>query len=89
MTRAVFPVANVSITMPGGYPMLIQLGTHWSADDPVVKDHPDLFSEDARHGMCYSQPPAPETLSQESPLEEMTVNPGERRSTKRPVLEQM
>lgn len=75
--KVVFAVATVSVTMPGGFPMGVRQGTHWRADDPLVLSHPDLFSEDPRYGMSYSQ------AQVEEPVEQMTAAPGERRSTRR------
>lgn len=43
---------------PSGYRTWIQAGTHWPADDPVVKANPTGFSPDPRYGLSYSTPPA-------------------------------
>jgi hypothetical protein len=71
--KVVYATATASVTRPGGHQLLVQKGTHWPADDPLVLSHPDLFSEDARYGMCYSQAPRGEVV------EAMTAGPGERR----------
>lgn len=76
--RVVYAVETASVAMPGGYPALVQKGSHWPADDPLVLDHPDLFSEDPRYGMSYSRP-----VPEERPVETATAAPGERRSTRR------
>lgn len=51
-----------------GSPVLVQGGTHWLADDPLVVARPDLFTPDCRYGLawsgdppgCLSVPPAEE-----------------------------
>jgi len=45
-----------------GYPVTVQGGSHWLADDPLVKAHPDLFTADCRYGLAWSGDP-PECLS--------------------------
>lgn len=45
-----------------GYPITVQGGSHWLADDPLVKAHPDLFTADCRYGLTWSGEP-PECLS--------------------------
>ena len=74
--RVVYAKQSVSVMMPEGYSVMVPLGTHWSADDPVVLANPDLFSDDPRHGV-YGQPPA------EPDAEQATAAPGERRNTRR------
>jgi hypothetical protein len=76
--KVVYATASVAVTMPGGYTAMVQKGSHWPPDDPLVLSHPDLFSEDPRYGMSYSQPQPPE------PVEQMTAAPGEIRNVRRP-----
>lgn len=45
-----------------GYPVTVQGGSHWLADDPLVVAHPDLFTTDCRYGLAWSGDP-PECLS--------------------------
>ena len=45
-----------------GYPVTVQGGSHWLADDPLVAARPDLFTEDCRYGLAWSGDP-PECLS--------------------------
>lgn len=71
--KVVYATATASIPHAGGHQLLVQKGSHWSADDPLVLAHPDLFSEDARYGLCFSQPLRP------APVETATAAPGERR----------
>jgi hypothetical protein len=44
-----------------GYPITVQGGSHWLADDPLVAAHPDLFTADCRYGLAWSGEP-PECL---------------------------
>lgn len=55
-------------------------GSHWPADDPVVRAHSDLFSPDPRYGLAFSVPPAG---WDDPPVEQATAGPGERRQTRR------
>jgi hypothetical protein len=67
---------------------LVRKGTHWPADDPIVKAHPDLFSSDPRYGLLYSvepdgwDEPVGQT-AQDPPVEQATKAPGEKRQTRR------
>lgn len=45
-----------------GYPVTVQGGSHWLADDPLVLARPDLFTQDCRYGLVYSGEP-PECMS--------------------------
>lgn len=58
---------------------LVRKGTHWPADDPIVKAHPDLFSTDPRYGLSYSEQPE----GWDAPVEQATKAPGEKRQTRR------
>lgn len=82
--RAVYAKSTTVVTMPGGYPMRIQAGSHWSAEDPLVKSRPDLFSDDPRYGMSYSSPEL-QHASEAEPVtvETATAAPGELRRTRR------
>ena len=77
--KIVYATATVSVATPGGYPALVRGGTHWSADDPLVRAHPDLFSDDPRWGLTSSVP----LDDLEPPVEQATASPGEKRSTSR------
>lgn len=67
----------------GGFGM-IPKGSHWPADDPIVKAHPDVFSEDPRWGMLYSTEPA----GYDAPVEQATAAPGERRHVVRAPVDE-
>jgi hypothetical protein len=76
--KVVYPTANAVVAMPGGEQIHVPYGTHWSAKDPVVLAHPDLFSDDPRHGL-YGQPPD----GADAPVEQATAAPGEKRQVRR------
>jgi hypothetical protein len=73
--KVVYATQTASIMMPEGYPVTVLLGTHWWADDPVVRANPDLFSDDPRNGLV-GHAPADE-------VETATAEPGQRRSVRR------
>lgn len=75
-----YPVTDASLPLLGGGSAFIRRGQHWSADDPIVREHPDMFSDDPRYGLTYSVPP-PEMS--EPPVEQATAAPGEKRSVRR------
>lgn len=57
----------------------VHIGTAWAADSVVVRQHPDLFSDDPRRALGLDiVPPAAE-----APVEQKTANPGEKSQTKR------
>jgi hypothetical protein len=59
---------------------VVRKGTHWPADDPVVKAHPDMFSSDPRYGLSYSAEPKGWS---DPPVEQATAAPGEKRQIRR------
>lgn len=81
-----------------GVSVAVHGGTHWPAEDPVVKAHPAAFSSDTRYGMRYSRVPDgydPETLepletaavggaARDGGTEQATAAPGEVRNARRP-----
>lgn len=86
--RVVYARATTSIGLPSGGMVSVMEGTHWSADDPIVVAHPELFSTDARYGMLFSQPLRPEDYpgadTDEPPqVERATAIPGDRRNVRR------
>ena len=54
-------------------------GSHWSADDPLVRSHPGLFTDDLTFGMSSSTGELPPSR----PVEQATAAPGERRTRNR------
>lgn len=86
MIDVVYARGSEWVLPPSGIQVQVLKGSHWPADDPVVRLRPDLFTSDSRYGLSYSQPPQGygadlEPLPQ---VEEATANPGERRSVRRP-----
>ncbi len=78
--RAVFAKDTASFPLPHGGSITVRKGSHWSADDPIVAEHPELFTTDPRYGLSYTTPP-PEMS--DPPVEQATAAPGERRVTRR------
>ena len=84
--RVVYATSTTSVGLPNGASGTIHKGTHWPADDPIVRAHPDLFSDDPRWGMNYSVEPEgynDPPRSSDTPVEQATAAPGEKRSTRR------
>jgi len=75
----VYATTTAPVELPSGIRGIVQKGTHWPADDPVVKAHPDWFSRDPRFGMVYSVEPT----GYDAPVEQATAAPGERRNIRR------
>lgn len=75
----VYATATTHVTTANGSRLVVRKGSHWPADDPVVKAQPSLFSTDARYGMTYSVEPA----GFDAPVEQATAAPGERRNRTR------
>lgn len=75
--KVVYAVADAAIPLPGafGATKMVYRGSHWSADDPLVQAHPDLFSSDPTIGLSFS--------GSEPPAETATAVPGERRNVRR------
>jgi hypothetical protein len=72
-------------TQYGGL-LTVPLGSHWDAEDPLVRARPDLFSEDPSTGLASShavQRPPQVFVGPGSEVEEATANPGEKRQTRR------
>jgi hypothetical protein len=78
--KAVFAKVTTAVALPSGATVRIQAGSHWSDGDPVVQAHPELFSDDPRHGMFFSRPLEPGDYP---PVEQATAAPGEKRNVRR------
>jgi hypothetical protein len=76
--KVVYATTNTTVTREGGVGITIHAGQHWPANDPVVKDYPDLFSDDPRNGLRVSAP-----LAEDAPVEQATAAPGEKRTTRK------
>lgn len=70
MERIVYAVEDAAVGMPDGSIVSIRRGQPYPADAPVVRRTPGFFSTDP-------------TGVVESPVEQATAAPGERRSTRR------
>lgn len=79
-----YATAQATVQHPdGGMSILVRKGSHWAADDPVVRAHPDLFSPDPRWGMEYTREPAGYDAPMYELVEQATAGPGERRNVRR------
>lgn len=82
MIDVVYAIGSEPVGLKSGQTVLVHKGSHWPADDPVVKTRPGLFSDDPRYGLQYTE--APRGYDTElNEVEEATANPGERRSVRR------
>lgn len=80
MIKVVYATVQTTLTLPDGTRVVVPKGSHWPADDPVVRDRPGMFSADPRYGLLYSEQPD----GYDAPVvEQATAAPGERRSTRR------
>jgi hypothetical protein len=77
----VYATSTVRVGTRDGSPVTVPKGSHWPADDPIVADHPDIFSADPRWGLLYSQ--EPDGYRDQAPVEQATRAPGEKRQTRR------
>lgn len=78
----VYATSTQVVNLPNGTVRGVRKGSHWSADDPVVKAGPDgLFSRDPRWGLEYT--PGSEPDGYDAPIETASAVPGERRTTRR------
>jgi len=55
--KVVYARATTVLMFGHGRSELVTQGSHWPAEDPLVKSHPGLFSEDPRTGLSFSVPP--------------------------------
>lgn len=78
----VYATTTAVVGLPDGGQRRVSPGSHWPADDPFVRAHPDLFSADPRHGLQFT---AHRPEWDDAPVEAATAGPGERRTTRRPT----
>lgn len=74
---------------PAGHSVLIVMGQHWPANDPMVLQYPDAFTDDPRMGLQFSTTPVvtepaitdpnPKPAPTQKRVESATSNPGEAR----------
>ena len=72
--RVVYARKEAIVDTSRGFPVKVPAGSHWPADDLVVKSAPWLFSDDPMIGINSSEPIA---------VEQATAAPGERRQVHR------
>jgi hypothetical protein len=72
-----------------GVTVAVNIGEHWSADDPVVAAYPQFFTDDARYGLRSSvplgedgYPASAKPRATQGATETATAAPGEKRSRK-------
>jgi hypothetical protein len=76
----VFAKENAAVPTADGDTVPVAKGSHWPANDPVVRTMPSLFTKDPRYGMHYSVEPAGYNDEyQDTPVETATRAPGEKR----------
>ncbi len=90
MIEVVFAQGNGRVELPSGAIATVHKGQHWPKTDQVVQLAPELFTDDPRFGLLYSEAPPGhdaqlnELESRVAPdVEEATANPGEKRSVRR------
>jgi hypothetical protein len=84
----VYAIESAAMSTPDGGSVLVRKGTHWPADDPLVRANPQWFAPDPRYGLSWSGPVPPEMAeapgqSRSAPVEQVTAAPGEKRTTRR------
>lgn len=57
MIDVVYALDNGTVTLPSGSIATVHKGQHWPASDQVVVARPDLFTDDPRCGLSYSEAP--------------------------------
>jgi len=76
--KVVFAIETVSLLLQTGESLLLRKGTHWPADDPLVREYPQWFADNPRYGLSWTGTPPPEMA--EPPVEQVTAAPGEKRA---------
>jgi hypothetical protein len=77
--KVVYAITDAPVVTESGISGMVRKGSHWPADDPVVRAHPEYFSDDARFGLNYSEEPE----GYDAPVETATAAPGEKRQARR------
>lgn len=81
----VYAQGSGQVPLRSGQVANVRKGQHWPATDQVVKARPDLFTDDPRYGLVYTEaPPGYDGELNEMPVETASAAPGERRNTRRP-----
>jgi hypothetical protein len=55
--EVVYATTTASVATDRGVPLTVIYGTHWPANDPIVKRYPSLFSDDPMYGLYASVDP--------------------------------
>jgi hypothetical protein len=76
----VYATGSAVVALPNGSRFRVAKGSHWPADDPIVRAQPSLFSADSRYGLTFSTEPAEYA---EGAVEQTTNAPGEKRNVRR------
>lgn len=79
MIDVVFAMGTAFVEVPNGIRAKVMKGSHWPKSDPIVRARPELFSDDPRWGMFYTEEPA----GYDAPIEAASAAPGEKRSVRR------
>ena len=84
MIEVVYAQSVEKVPLKSGQIANVVTGQHWPVTDPVVKARPDLFTEDTRYGLMFSEaPPGYDGELNQLDFEEATAAPGEKRSVRR------
>lgn len=82
MIQVVYAMGTELVGLSTGQSVPVRKGTHWPASDPVVRARPNLFTDDPRYGLLYTEAP-PGHDGELNEVESATANPGEKRSARR------
>lgn len=81
----VYAQSTEKVLLRSGQVAHVRKGQHWPATDQVVQARPDLFTNDPRFGLVYTEaPPGHDGELNEVPVETATAVPGEKRNVRRP-----
>lgn len=75
----VFARGEGIVGMPNGQRVHVRGGTHWPAEDPIVRMRPDLFTRDSRFGMLYTSAQEEYDPNVVAPMDDDVLEPLERR----------
>ena len=81
----VYACGSEMVHLRSGASVRVFKGQHWPASDPVVLARPNLFTDDPRYGLLYTQaPPGYDLELNEVPVvESASAAPGEQRNVRR------
>jgi hypothetical protein len=67
--QIVFATTTTTVSSGPGSHVVVHEGEHWLASDPIVQAHRELFTKDARHGLCSSVPIPEDDAEPEVPVD--------------------